>query len=302
MNKWTLYNASMEMASRLNAIFSKIFIFDVNKSPLFVNAYLNIGDYFRRSLREGVEIYVHESDYETALIVKFRGLGMEDCNKSELETLAWSLGEGLAHSISIFENDKTITFYLNEFLHYDKYEHYFEVTADNSAKNFRTDYPFSHHLKTEVELEWLVNQNHLLDNITSITRDGRPLFDMKTFKSRHSWGILRIEKTGYTYNISMQDSNFFSSRMFDGHVMSYISQFATMGRLPQQPLSYGSNPYMEIYLSSDSRAYFVTADRVRNYGLTPEDIKAAIPLICNKLIIRDDVEHWLNYTFLPFAY
>ena len=302
MNKWTLYNASMEMASRLNAIFSKIFIFDVDRSPIGVNAYLNQTDVFRKSLLKGVRIYVNESANETSLKVRFHGLGMDKCNKCELKALAEVLGEGLAHSISIYENEKAIAFYLNDYLYYDNYEHCFEVTANNFEQTIRTEYPFAHHLKTEIELEWLIAQEYLLDNITSITKDGSPLFDMTTFKSRPSWGILRIEKTGYSYDISMQDCNFFSSRMFEGHVMSYISQFANMGRLPQQPLSYCSNPYMEIYLSSDSRQYFVTADRVRNYGLTPEDIKAAIPLICNKLMIRSDVEHWLNYTNLPFAY
>lgn len=84
-------------------------------------------------------------------------------------------------------------------------------------------------MKTEFDLEFLMfNETHLEKGISEITKNGKPLFDIVQYKAKPKWGILRIEKNLSGYNISLQDCNFFNSRMYNFKVMSYLGQYSTL--------------------------------------------------------------------------
>ena len=150
-------------------------------------------------------------------------------------------------------------------------------------------------MKTEFDLEFLMfNETHLEKGISEITKNGKPLFDIVQYKAKPKWGILRIEKNLSGYNILLQDCNFFNSRMYNLKVMSYLGQYSTLEKIPTLDKKIGFNPFIEIYFSADYRNYIVYVERIRNYGLTPNDLRNSIPFVCEKIGIINDV-NWAEY-------
>lgn len=290
MRPWNLYNASMEIASRCNAIFSKIFIYKVtNYLQLWIDAYpmyvINKSPY---------NIHMVAQKGENVLNFYLNGFHLEDREESELNAIAYLLGHDIADRFAITENRNGFIFYFDDNLNYKEYENHYEIVVNGETKIMKSDYPLLNYMKTEFDLEFQIANEEGYKNISGITKNGQSLFDVVKYMNKPSWGIVRIEKGINGYSVALQDCNFFSTRIYNIKVMSYLGQLSIIERLPQLPQRNGLNPYMEIYLSADLTNYNVLVERIRNYGLTSEDVKSALPIICQKIGVSNNTD-WANY-------
>lgn len=328
-SKWIVYNASMLLISRCNKIFSKNFIFKANRSPVFsIRACLTVDDLCDWSISQGIEIFQrmsNEGEYLPSLIVRFYGLGFEEYEKEALKELGFILGKDIANRIHIPEGiiyDPALIFDLDPNLNYEKYKIQLDYISCGEKKTITTDYPFAKYLNTEFELELMVAFNDNENPVVDIARNGKALFDYNTFIAKPSWGIMRIQKKGNTYEIILRNmktnydwccndtkitnlcvrdksnDNYLDAGIFYSHILSYIGQLSILEITPCLPQPTDKDPYMDIYMSSDYK--YVIIDRIRNYSLTPNDIKAAIPYIINTFGgSRMDID-WSRKAFLAF--
>ena len=56
------------------------------------------------------------------------------------------------------------------------------------------------------------------------------------------------------------------------------------------------NPFVEIYLSGDDENYLVFVERIRNYGMTHDDLQASFAVFCDKIGVDKNVD-WSGKLF-----
>ena len=294
MRAWNLYNASMEIASRCNAIFSKLFVYRVtNYMALWIDAtpiYQSFQAPYNIHMvanKGGNTLEVYLNFYD-----KYR---LSECDEDELNAIAYTIGHDIADRFAIANNKSGFIFFFDEGLNYSEYENEYRFCVNGVTKSIKSDYPLTNHMKTEFDLEFLMfNEESLENGISDITKNGKHLFDIVKYMEKPSWGIIRIEKQASGFTVTLQDCNFFSARMYNLKVMSYIGQYASLEKVPTLEKKPGMNPFVEIYMSANEREYLVYVERIRNYGLSPKDIQDSLPLVCQKVGVREDV-NWAEY-------
>ena len=325
-NKWILYNASMILASRCNKVFSKNFIFNVTKDPFSIKACLSAEDINDLDSSQSIEIQCMlsiECKYLPSLIVRFSGFGLEEYEMEALKQLGYILGKGITRQFHIAKNFGTeIIFDLDPNLNYEKYEIQLDYLSHGEKKTINTTFPLAKYLNTEFELELMLTFNNDESSVLNISRNGNAVFDDNTFIAKSSWGIIRIQKDDNTYKIILRNirtsydwccnnkkstdscvgdrsnDNYLDAGIFYSHILSYIGQLTILGTTPCLPQLADKDPFMDIYISADN--IYVSIDRIRNYGLTQNDIKAAIPELIKKLGgSRMDID-WSREIFLAF--
>lgn len=294
MNAWTQYNICMEIAARCNKVFSKNFTFLVTKQmglwidaiPCHNQAQAPYQIHMVLSPNNAFEVYFNVDTQAEG------GDWIEACFE-DLEDIAYGLGYNIVEKYAIKKN--CIVFFFNDFLSYPQYENRYDFIVNGEAKHLNTDYPLIHHMKTEFATEFLLyNEMELPYAISSLRKNGKPIFDINVFKTNSLWTIIKIEKNGNSFEVTLQDNNFFSESLCLMKAMSYIGQYASMEQIPTETAGI-QRPCIEFYLSSDGLidSYDVRVERIRNYGFTPQDLADAIPAICAKVNCNDQlVKHW----------
>lgn len=290
MQAWKLYNASMEIASRCNTVFSKIFTFVVTRHMgLWIDAIP-----CHNQIQAPYNIHMVLCPNNT-LEVHFnvetqseKGEWIEDCFK-DLEEIAYKLGYNITEKYILKE--KCIIFFFDDFLFYPQYENRYDFIVNGESKYLNTDYPLIHHMRTEFDTEFLLyNDMKLPYAISSLRKNGMPVFDTNAFMNKPLWTIIKIEKNENKFEIALQNDSLFSESLCLMKAMSYIGQYASMGKIPTE----AANPQrscIEFYLSSDG--FDVSVERIRNYGFTPQDLTDAIPAICAKVNCDESqINHW----------
>jgi hypothetical protein len=152
-------------------------------------------------------------------------------------------------------------------------------------------------MQTEFDLEFLLfNEQRIDTGISEILKNGIPLFEITQYKRKPCWGILHIEKDGTKYSVSSQDCNFFSRGTYTLKILSYFGQYASLEKIPMLPQKVGKNPFVDIYFSADDRNYLVYIERIRNFGLTPSEMKEAFSAYCTH-IGADKDHNWAEHFF-----
>lgn len=293
MKSWNLYNASMEIAARCNAIFSKLFVYRITN---FMALWIDATPTYSTDSPYDIHMVANKGGNTLEVYLNFHGkYSLSYYDEEDMNAIAYSIGHDVADRFAIAKNNAGFIFFFGENLTYLEYENEYKFVVDGEIKVINSDFPLINYMKTEFDLEFLMfNETHLEKGISEITKNGKPLFDIVQYKAKPKWGILRIEKNLSGYNILLQDCNFFNSRMYNLKVMSYLGQYSTLEKIPTLDKKIGFNPFIEIYFSADYRNYIVYVERIRNYGLTPIDLRNSIPFVCEKIGIINDV-NWAEY-------
>lgn len=293
MKSWNLYNASMEIAARCNAIFSKLFVYRItNFMALWIDAFPT----YSTDSPYNIHMVADKGGNTLEVYLNFYGKhSLSYYDEEDMNAIAYSIGHDVADRFAIAKDNAGFIFFFDENLTYLEYENEYKFVVDGEIKVINSDFPLLNYMNTEFDLEFLIfNETHLEKGISEITKNGKSLFDIVQYKAKSQWGILRIEKNSSGYNISLQDFNFFNSRMYDFNVMSYLGQYSTLEKIPTLDKKIGLNPFVEIYFSADSMNYIVYVERIRNYGLTPNDLRNSIPFVCEKIGVINNI-NWAEY-------
>ena len=291
MTPWNLINASMQIAARCSEVFSKQFVYRVTRftalwidaTPIFnpSEAPYNIHMVAERN-SNCLEVYLNFGKY----------LNLDWFEKETMDHLAYLIGHDIASRYSIVEGNRGFLFYFDNDLYYQEYEDHYEFNLNGEKKVVDTDFPLLHYMQTEFDVEFLMfKEMGLKGGLSNISKNGKSIFNMLNFKNQSSWEIVRIEKKDNQYIVSIEEHHFSCKN----ETMSYIGQLSILEKIPTLPVQNGENPYMEIYFSkTHSLGNAVKIERLRNYGLTPDDIKASIPLLCEKLMLSSSHD-WANH-------
>ena len=293
MRPWTLYNASMEIAARCNAIFSKLFVY---KTTNFIALWIDANSTYSINTPNNIHMVANKGGNSLEVYLNFCDkYNLSEYDKNEMNALAYALGHDIANEFAIAKNNSSFIFFFDENLTYKEYENEYRFVVEGKTRVIKSDYPLINYMRTEFDLEFSIyNEEGLKKGISEITKNGKPLFDIVQYMAKPRWGIIRIEKGLSSYNVFLQDCNFFNSRMYNLKVMSYIGQYSTLERIPTLAKKNGEHPFIEIYFSTNCRDFMVYVERIRNYGLTPDDLKNSIPFICEKINVRNDI-NWAEY-------
>lgn len=292
MRLWNLYNASMEIAARCNAIFSKSFVYQITNGKALL--YIDATPIYKFS-QAPYDIHMVANKGGNTLEVYLNFHDRLECDEEALTVIAYRMGHDIADRFAIANKNAGFIFFFDEVINYPEYENEYRFCVNGLTKTIKSDYPLANHMKTEFDLEFLLYNKESLENgISDITKDGKHLFDIIEYMEKTNWGIIRIEKQSSDFSVTLQDCNFFSAKLFNPKIMSYISQYAYLEKVPTLEKKPDMNPFVEIYLSGDEREYLVRIERIRNYGLSPKDIQDSLPLVCSKVGVRDDI-NWAKY-------
>jgi hypothetical protein len=218
-----------------------------------------------------------------------------DFEQDELDNIAYALGHGIAERVAYAKDKSAIIFFFDESRDYPEYENEYKFSVDGETIEVKSDFPLINYMQTEFDLEFVMfNEKRLKKGISDITKNGQPLFDIVHFMDQPSWGIIRIEKSSTGYIVALQDCNFFNTFKYNTRIMSYIGQYAKLEMFPTLDKKPGMNPFIEIYMSGDEKNFGATVERVRNYGLSPEDIRKSLPQVIEKIPVPSGVD-WANY-------
>lgn len=305
LGSWNLYNATCAVAARLNLVFSKVFIFSIERlmPRIRLDVYANL-DYSAPDNNERLrKFYMDDTVHlvatpgidETSVFFNLFPTG--HLEKNQLHCLAHELGLGLATSYYTPDEGFLDRFDLvyDEELNFEGYMDTYDIYVGNEHKHFEADYPLPHYLKTEYELEeFWSNHYGYKEPIKSISRNGIPLFDLDSFIQKDRWCIIRIMKLASEefkveiegHNLAEYDDYSFDDAVERMRIMSYIGQMTAIERIQNHGVKDGCSPYMELYFSTSKHNNFdnyVLLERVRNFGLTIEDLQWVISDVCVKL-------------------
>jgi len=298
LGSWNLFNATLLIAAKLNSVFSKVFIFSVDRMPrIRLDVYANL-DYSAPNNEERM----HKPYCDTVHLVATPGLDIvsvyfdlfpgEHLNDEELNYLAHVLGEGIATSYAKPKFSDSFDLILPEDLEYPEYMDTFDFLVEGERKHIEDDYPLPHYLKTEYELEnFWSNHYGYTEPIESLYRNGKPLFDLNSFFSNQRWGVIRIDKNASDYEVYLEDCNLFEGDfpIEKRRIMSYIGQLASLERIPNHGQKDGLSPYIEFFFSGEPHVYQfdyanrIYFERVRSYGFSTRDLKNALPKVSQAL-------------------
>lgn len=292
MTNFSFYNACMEIATRMNRLFSKSFVFHVsNEYQLWIDA-TPIYNIFSAPYN----IHMVGNRVHNALEVYLNFEQIYDISQNDkdwFEMIAYELGHDIAERFAITRNRNGFIFFFPEDTNYPSYKDHFEYILDGEYREETTDYPLVHHMKTEFDAEFtILNEENLDGPISELKKNGSPMFDIVKFMNQRTWGIVRIEKDGCNYNIVRQGQNDFFRKSFF-KVLPYIAQYAELEKIPMFKKKANLNPFVEMYFSFDDESYDVLLERVRNYGLSHDDLQAAMTSICDEFEVRSDI-NWAN--------
>jgi hypothetical protein len=210
MRPWNLYNASMEIASRCNAVFSKLFIYKVMRMN---GIYIDANNRYRFPAMYNIHMIADKKTSKLEFYVNFSSeqADFSKCEDDELDRIAYSLAHGISNRYGVAEGKSGFIFYFDDNLNYKEYENHYEFTVDGETKTIDSDYPMLHHMRTEFDLEFqLFNEFGIKPGLSELKKNGLPVFSESQFMNKKSWGILRVEKGDNGYIVNLQDSNFFS--------------------------------------------------------------------------------------------
>lgn len=306
LGSWNLYNATFVIAARLNLVFSKVFVFTINRvmPGVRLDVFANL-DYTAPKNED--RAYAKGAFYQdTVHLVATPGIDVTSVyfnlfpdghlEKDELDCLAHELGLGIATSFTKDERYRDqFDLVYDEELHFEGYMDTYDICVGNEQKHFEEDYPLPHYLKTEYELEeFWTNHYGYKEPIKSIYRNGIPLFDLDSFLQKDRWCIIRIIKLAFNdfkveiegHNLLENDELSFDDAIERRRIMSYIGQMTAIERIQNHGIKDGCLPYMELYFSTEEHNYFdnyILLERVRNYGLTIDDLQRAVYYVSSKL-------------------
>ena len=295
MRPWNLYNASMEIVSRCNSFFSKLFIYRVMR---FNGLTIDANPRYKFPAPYNIHMIVDKGGNRLEVYLNFYGMySLSNCDDGDLERIAYSLGHDVASRFGVTKNKTGFIFFFDENLTYPEYNNHYEFVVNGERKSIDSDYPLLNHMQTEFDLEFqLFNEEQIKPGISEITKNGKPLFDVVQYMNKPSWGIIRFEKTETNYTVSMQDCNFFSKSKYTIKIFSYMGQYSALEIVPTLPTKEGMNPFVEIYLSGDDENYLVFVERIRNYGMTHDDLQASFAVFCDKIGVDKNVD-WSSKLF-----
>lgn len=296
MRPWNLYNASMEIASRCNAVFSKNFVYSIIR---YNGVTIDANNRYRFPNMFNIHMIANKGGNQLEFYVNFMSdlYQFSNCDNDDFERIAYSLGHDVASKFGVTKNKEGLIFYFDDSLNYPEYENYYDFVVDGERQNLESDYPMFHHMQTEFDLEFLLfNEQRIDTGISEILKNGIPLFEITQYKRKPCWGILHIEKDGTKYSVSSQDCNFFSRGTYTLKILSYFGQYASLEKIPMLPQKVGMNPFVDIYFSADDRNYLVYIERIRNFGLTPSEMKEAFSAYCTH-IGADKDHNWAEHFF-----
>ena len=306
LGSWNLYNATLSIAAKLNSVFSKVFIFNIERvtPKIRLDVYANL-DYSApknedRAYPEGAFyqdiVHLVATPGYDAVSVFFHLFPDGPLEDEDLNLLAHIFGEGIATSYGKRDLN-SFDLLLKEDLDYSGYMDSYDIFVGGEHKHFEADYPLPHYLKTEYELENFWSHHYgYTEPIESLYRNGKPLFDLHSFLSNQRWAVIRIEKMSSDYVVNLEGCNLYEGEdswspypVERRRIMSFMGQLASLEKIPNHGQKDGLSPFIEICFSGEPRANKYDnanldyLERVRNYGFTVQDLRKALPKVSQAL-------------------
>ena len=172
MRPWNLYNASMEIASRCNAVFSKNFVYSVIR---YNGVTIDANNRYRFPNMFNIHMIANKGGNQLEFYVNFMSdlYQFSNCDNDDFERIAYSLGHDVASKFGVTKNKEGLIFYFDDSLNYPEYENYYDFVVDGERQKLESDYPMFHHMQTEFDLEFLLFNEQRID--TGISEIGCPI-------------------------------------------------------------------------------------------------------------------------------
>jgi hypothetical protein len=290
---WTSYNAAFEIAARCQLLLSKVCSFHVTNSSNF-EVTLHSTHYAAFSPCLITIGFSKKEDYRDKIHVVFdEKLRLDEMEPYQLDGFAYDIGKNIAEKYTILDaTPKHFVYFLEK--DYDEFEHEYEIGYDGKTETFKTDYPLNKYMATEFEVESILSvDKNIKSPFESLKRNGYDLFSEKKLSNRPFTSYITITKNKGKLSVVVDIRGMlYDDWLAKTNLVSKVHSLGEFGFLKSFEYTKGKEQCLIIISGNNDRK--VRIERVRNYGLSPNDIVAAIPLIEEKigfLASRD----WSNY-------
>ena len=290
---WTSYNAAFEIAARCQLLLSKVCSFHITNSSnfevtlhttkyaLFSPCLVTIGFSKKEDFRDKIHVVFDEK------------IKLNEMDESRLDGFAYEIGKNIASKYGVLNDNRNhLIYYLDK--DYDEFEDEYEIGYDGKTETFRTDYPLNKYMATEYEVESILSVDKNINSpFDSLKRNGYDLFSEKRLSNRPFTSYITITKNEGKLSVEIDIRGMlYDDWLAKTNLVSKVHSLGDFGFLKSFEYIKGKEQCSIIISGNNDRR--VRIERVRNYGLTPNDIVAAIPLMEEKigfLASRD----WSNY-------